>query len=86
MPRRFIPVAVVLLGLLCAAAVLAYRIWDGVGAVSMGVNGILALIAGAVGSLVLGGGLMALVFISARRGYDDAADLANEAAREERET
>jgi hypothetical protein len=30
---------------------------------------------GGIGSLILGGGLMALVFFSSRRGYDDAADL-----------
>jgi hypothetical protein len=38
-------------------------------------NGVAALIIGGIGSLVLGGGLMALVFFSSRRGYDDAADL-----------
>jgi hypothetical protein len=38
-------------------------------------NGVTALIIGGIGSLALGGGLMALVFFSARRGYDDAADL-----------
>ena len=37
-------------------------------------NGVAALIIGAVATLLVGGGLMALVFVSSRRGYDDAAD------------
>ena len=85
MPRRFLPLALTLFVLLIAAAVLAYQVWanvqDGEG---MSGNGVAALIIGAIGSLVLGGGLMALVFISARRGYDDAADAANQTAREHR--
>ncbi len=36
--------------------------------------GIAALIGGGLGTLALGVGLMSLVFFSARRGYDDAAD------------
>lgn len=47
--------------------------WD---AVQIGVHGWIALSLGVVLSLVVGGGLMALVFISSRRGYDDKAHLA----------
>ncbi|MBM3545674.1 MAG: hypothetical protein FJX54_01875 [Alphaproteobacteria bacterium] len=41
-------------------------------AVSIGVHGWIALILGVVFSLAVGGGLMALVFISSRRGHDEA--------------
>ncbi|GBD41976.1 hypothetical protein HRbin39_01363 [bacterium HR39] len=39
----------------------------------MGLHGWIALALGALVTLLLGGGLMALVFHSARRGYDDRA-------------
>jgi hypothetical protein len=48
----------------------------GMDAVEIGVHGWIALILGAIFSLAVGGGLMALVFISSRRGYDDKAHLA----------
>jgi len=75
--RRFLPVLVILVALLAAAAYLAWREWTttGAGGAQISGNGMAALVIGAVGSLILGGGLMALVFLSARRGYDDAADL-----------
>lgn len=65
----------VTLGAMLAAAIYgAWGIWfqDG-GEVEIGFHGTLALILGAGASLVIGGGLMALVFFSARRGYDDEA-------------
>jgi len=40
----------------------------------MSIHGWIALAAGTILSLGLGGGLMALSFFSARRGYDDRAD------------
>jgi hypothetical protein len=74
--RRFLPVLLVLAGLLAAAIYLAWREWTSVGGgEGMSGHGVAALVIGAIGSLVLGGGLMALVFLSSRRGYDDAADL-----------
>jgi len=48
-------------------------VWQKMGQVELGLHGWLALVAGAVGSVLLGGGLMALSFYSARSGYDDAA-------------
>ena len=42
-----------------------------IGDVRMSTTGVVALIGGAVMALAVGGGLMALVFYSARRGYDD---------------
>jgi len=70
-------VLVVMLG---AAAAFSWHVWTSVGADDSGGqamtgNGVAALIIGAVATLVVGGGLMALVFYSSRRGYDDAADL-----------
>ena len=78
--RRFLPIAVILVLILIAAVVLTLHIWNSIGDGGMSGNGVMALVLGAVGSLVLGGGLMALVFISARKGYDDAADAANQIA------
>lgn len=60
-----------LLALAGAAWLLAA--WD---AVPIGIHGWIALILGVIFSLAVGGGLMALVFVSSRRGYDDKAHLA----------
>ena len=70
---RFLVIAA-LLGFLVATVVFVVISWQAMGVVHMSGHGIAALIAGVVLSLVVGGGLMALVFFSARRGYDDAAD------------
>jgi hypothetical protein len=45
--------------------------WVGIGNVGISANGWIALILGVVATLAVGGGLMALVFISSRRGYDE---------------
>ncbi|HSK40553.1 MAG TPA: hypothetical protein VK943_12375 [Arenibaculum sp.] len=66
---------VVLLCLLAFAGVLAYEGWTmGGQPVDIGFHGVLAIILGVVGTAVIGGGLMYLLFYSSRRGYDDAAD------------
>lgn len=46
--------------------------WD---ASAMSIHGWIALGLGTVVSLVVGGGLMALVFYSARKGYDDRIEM-----------
>lgn len=46
--------------------------WD---ASAMSIHGWIALTIGTVLSLAVGGGLMALVFHSARKGYDDRVEL-----------
>jgi hypothetical protein len=46
--------------------------WD---SSSMSMHGWIALALGTTVSLALGGGLMALVFYSARKGYDDRIDI-----------
>jgi hypothetical protein len=50
--------------------------WHVVGNVGIDLNGWIALILGVLVTLALGIGLMTLVFISNRRGYDDPPDKA----------
>ncbi len=63
-----------LMMLLLLSIGVAWHVWSALGDISMPIHGYLALTAGAVLSLVVGGGLMALVFFSARKGYDDLED------------
>lgn len=68
-------------GLFIAAAVVAMLIalafgvfgWRAAAGAELGMHGWIALVLGAVLTLAVGGGLMALVFYSARHGYDEAA-------------
>jgi uncharacterized membrane protein YdfJ with MMPL/SSD domain len=64
------------LAVLAMAAMIAISIvnWQSIGGVGLDVNGWIALILGVAVTLAVGIGLMALVFISNRRGYDDPAD------------
>ena len=48
-----------------------FYIWQMLGPISLSIHGWLAIIAGVVGSFLLGGGLMALSFYSAKSGHDD---------------
>ncbi len=64
-------VCAVLFGLLGAAAVVAYLGWTQLKDVDMGVHGVIALVLGVAATIGLGAGLMALLFYSARKGYDD---------------
>jgi len=48
--------------------------WESIGDSGIGVNGWIALVLGIVVTMALGIGLMALVFISNRRGYDEPPD------------
>ena len=52
----------------------SYTAWSSMPGVEMGLAGNMAMILGVVVSLAVGCGLMALLFLSSRRGYDDAAD------------
>jgi hypothetical protein len=63
----------VLLGLLAASAGVALWAWQELGDVEMSRHGLVALALGAVATFALGAGLMALVFFSNRRGYDERA-------------
>jgi hypothetical protein len=70
MPRVLL--VLTLSALLAVALLVAGLLWWRLEAVEIGLHGALALGFGAVLSLGLGGGLMALVFYSNRHGYDDA--------------
>lgn len=59
--------------LLVAAGGVALYLWLELADVRLGFHGWLALGLGVGLSLILGVGLMALAYFSARRGYDDAA-------------
>lgn len=62
-----------LLALLFASAAVAWWAWGELGDVDIGLHGKLALGAGVLATLLLGVGLMSLVYYSARKGYDDEA-------------
>jgi hypothetical protein len=51
----------------------AVYLWLSLGDVEMGVSGYLAMIGGGLATLGLGAGLMALVFYSHRKGFDERA-------------
>ena len=81
MNSKTIILIVALVIMLGAAIAFSWDVWTSVGTdggdgggQAMNGNGMAALIIGGIGTLALGGGLMALVFYSSRRGYDDAAD------------
>ena len=65
---------VILMLLLGASAAVAYWVWKELGDVEMSVHGWLALSLGAGATFIVGAGLMALVFFSSRRGYDERAN------------
>jgi hypothetical protein len=63
-----------LLSLLGIATAWAIWVWVSVGDVSMSYHGWIALALMVVFSLIVGLGLMGLVFYSARHGYDEPPD------------
>lgn len=66
--------AVALLGLLGLTVGFAVRMWMMTPDTVMSAHGWTAMVLGIVVTIAVGCGLMALVFYSSRRGYDDAAD------------
>jgi hypothetical protein len=66
-------VAAVLLGLLAGSVAAAWYVWQEMRDTAIGTHGMIALGLGAGLTFLLGAGLMALVFVSSRRGYDDEA-------------
>lgn len=63
---------VLALGIILALSLsFAAYLWWEMSEVEIGLNGLIALILGAVLSLAIGGGLMTLVFYSHKHGYDD---------------
>jgi hypothetical protein len=65
----------VLLAMLVGAIAIAQSGWSSAAGADVPAVGYLALVFGAVVSLVVGVGLMALVFYSSRAGYDEPAKL-----------
>lgn len=63
-------IAVALAALILVIAVCA-GLWGSVGASDISLAGWAAMIFGIIATLAVGVGLMALVFISSRRGYDE---------------
>lgn len=63
----------VLLVLLVLSTAVALWVWHELGEVAITVEGWLALAGGAAATLLLGVGLMALVYHSHRRGFDERA-------------
>ena len=61
----------VLAVLFAVALAAAAYLWWSLADVAIGIHGLIALVLGALLSLALGGGLMALVFYSHRSGFDD---------------
>jgi TRAP-type C4-dicarboxylate transport system permease small subunit len=62
---------IILLAILAATSWLAYQGWTAASDVEISTHGYIAMGLGVFFSLLVGCGLMALVFYSSRRGYDD---------------
>ena len=63
---------VVILGpLLIGTVAISAWAWNRLGSTEIGLHGWIALGLGVLATLVIGGGLMALVFYSSRHGYDE---------------
>jgi hypothetical protein len=67
-------VLAVLMVILMVTAVWAVSVWNATGDAVMSVHGWIALGLGTFFSLLIGCGLMALMFFSSRSGHDDVAD------------
>ena len=62
---------IALFALLALAVWFAAATWDHIGGDAIPFYGYVAIAGGVLFSLLVGGGLMALVFYSSRHGYDD---------------
>jgi len=71
---RVLLVAVPLLALLALSIWFAVTAWTRLGGDEIPLYGYVAIVGGVVFSLLVGGGLMALVFYSSRHGYDEDAN------------
>jgi hypothetical protein len=64
-------VAAILLAVLAGATVWSVWVWTSVGSVAISGHGYAAMVLMIVVTVALGCGLMALVFYSSRKGYDE---------------
>lgn len=71
MTKGAVALITTLLAILAAASWLAYQGWTASSDVEISKHGYIAMGLGIFFSLLVGCGLMALVFYSSRRGYDD---------------
>ena len=71
-PAQNLIAAGIVAAVLMAVVVVVEGVWSGIGDSDISGAGWLALALGVAVTLGLGVGLMALVFISSRRGYDEA--------------
>jgi hypothetical protein len=71
--RKSVVLVAILLPLLVGTTAVSIWVWRQLGDAEMGVHGYIALGLGALFTLLIGGGLMALVFYSHRHGYDERA-------------
>ena len=71
---RILLVAVPLLALLALSIWFAATAWTRLGGDDIPLYGYVAIAGGVLFSLLVGGGLMGLVFYSSRHGYDDDAN------------
>lgn len=69
--RRSLVFATIMIAALAGVIVMSLWIWGQIGDTEMSVHGYIALGLGVVATLVIGGGLMGLVFYSSRHGYDE---------------
>jgi hypothetical protein len=71
MSRRATGIAVAIAAAILAVVIVVMAsVWSGLGDTGMSAAGWVALVLGVLATLALGIGLMALVFISSRRGFD----------------
>ena len=67
-------IIVALFALLAGAMWFAGTAWERLGDTAIPFYGYIAIAGGVLVSLLVGGGLMALVYYSSRHGYDDASN------------
>jgi hypothetical protein len=71
---RTVLTIILLIGLLAASTAVAVWVWLEIGDVAISNHGLGALALVAILTFALGAGLMTLVFVSNRRGYDQEAN------------
>ena len=69
--KRNSAVILLLVGALAAAVGVAWYTWRQLGDVAIGTGGVITLVAGVVVTLALGAGLIVLMVLSDKRGYDE---------------
>jgi hypothetical protein len=71
-PRRQTTIAVtVAFAIVVGVIGLSIYLWRSIGDTELGLSGWIAMLLGVLATLALAIGLMSLMFLSARRGYDD---------------